>query len=66
MENKDNIDFGKGKIIAEARFLSISLFPTGKVFGDVPLIIDQRLGVEEATSVPRTSKSEVYAQMKQT
>lgn len=65
MENKDNIEFsGKDKIIAEARFLrAFYYFQLVKVFGDVPLIVNQRLGVEEATSIPRSAKSEVYAQI---
>ncbi len=65
MENKDNIDFiGKDKIIAEARFLrAYYYFQLVKVFGDVPLIIDQRLGVEEATNIPRAPKSAIYTQI---
>jgi len=65
MENKDNIEFnGKDKIIAEARFLrAFYYFELVKIFGDVPLIIDRRLGVEEATTVPRSPKSEIYSQI---
>lgn len=65
MENQDNIDFaGKDKILAEARFLrAFYYFELVKFFGDVPMIIDERLGVEEATEVPRSTKEEVYAQI---
>lgn len=65
MENKDKIDFpGKGELIAEARFLrAYYYFELVKFFGDVPLIIDKRIGIEEARSIPRSPKSEVYAQI---
>jgi hypothetical protein len=65
MENKDKIDFpGKGQIIAEARFLrAYYYFELVKFFGDVPLIIDKRIGIEEARQIPRSPASEVYAQI---
>lgn len=65
MEYKDNIDFaGKDIIIAEAKFLrAYYYFELVKFFGDVPLIVDQRLGTSEATSTARTPKAEVYAQI---
>ena len=64
-ENKDKIDFdGKNVIIAQARFLrAYYYFELIKFFGDVPLIIDQRLGVEQVTELPRTPKADVYAQI---
>lgn len=64
-ENKDNIDFdGKNIIIAQARFLrAFYYFELVKFFGDVPLIIDQRLGVEQVTELPRSPKVDVYAQI---
>lgn len=67
MENKDNIDFtGKDKIIAEAQFLrAFYYFELVKFFGDVPLIIDERIGAQEATTIPRSPASEVYAQIEQ-
>lgn len=67
MENKDNIDFdGKGLIIAEARFLrAYYYFQLVKYFGDVPLIIDERLGVDEVQDLERTPTSEVYAQIEE-
>jgi len=67
LENQNNIDFvGKDKIIAEARFLrAYFYFELVKFFGDVPLIIDKRIGIEEATKIPRAPKSEVYAQIEE-
>ena len=64
-ENKDKIDFdGKEKIIGQARFLrAYYYFELVKFFGDVPLIIDERLGVEEVTTLPRSPRSEVYSQI---
>ena len=65
MENKDNIDFPeKQHILAEARFLrAYYYFELVKFFGDVPLIIDKRLGIEEAQQLPRAPKADVYAQI---
>lgn len=65
MENKDNIDFiGKDQLLAEARFLrAFYYFELVKFFGDVPLIIDKRIGIEEARKIPRSPASEVYAQI---
>ena len=67
MENKDNIDFPeKQHVLAEARFLrAYYYFELVKFFGDVPLIIDKRLGIEEAQQLPRTPKSEIYAQIEE-
>lgn len=65
LENKDNIDFeGKNQIIAEATFLrAYYYFQLVKYFGDVPLVIDKRLGADEVTEIKRSSKLEVYAQI---
>lgn len=65
LENKDNIDFpGKAHIIAEAKFLrAYYYFELVKFFGDVPLIIDKRIGIEEALQIARSPISEVYAQI---
>jgi tetratricopeptide (TPR) repeat protein len=67
MENKDNIDFPrKAEIIAEARFLrAFYYFELVKCFGDVPLIIDARLGAEEAKDIPRSPVTAVYAQIEE-
>lgn len=65
LEHKDNIDFaGKNHILAEAKFLrAYYYFELVKFFGDVPLIIDKRIGIEEARTIPRSPKAEVYAQI---
>jgi hypothetical protein len=65
LEHKDKIDFvGKDHILAEAKFLrAYYYFELVKYFGDIPLIVDKRLGIEEALETPRTPKSEVYAQI---
>lgn len=64
-EFKDNIDFeGKDKILAEGAFLrAYYYFELVKYFGNVPLIVDGRLGQEEIASQIRTPKEEVYAQI---
>jgi len=65
LEHKDNIDFpGKAHVLAEAKFLrAYYYFELVKYFGDVPLIIDRRIGIEEALQIPRSPKSDVYAQI---
>jgi len=67
LENKDKINFeGKDKIIAEATFLRAHYyFELVKYFGDVPLVINKRLGADEVTKVDRTPRSEVFAQIEQ-
>lgn len=64
-EFKDNISFtGKDRILAEAAFLrAYYYFELVKFFGDVPLILDRRLGASEVSSQQRTPASEVYAQI---
>ncbi len=63
LENKDNIDFeGKSKIIGQARFLrAYYYFELVKCFGDVPLILNERIGAQAVTELERTPKAEVYA-----
>ncbi len=65
LENRDKIEFeGKDEIIAQAQFLrGYYYFQLVKYFGDVPLIVDKRLGFEEVRTIPRTPKAEVYAQI---
>lgn len=64
-ENKDKIDFpGKEKILAQASFLrAYYYFELVKYFGDVPLIVDRRLGADQVSSQIRTPADEVYAQI---
>ena len=67
LENKNNITFeGKDHILAEAKFLrAYYYFELVKFFGDVPLVIDKRLGIEEVRTIDRSPKTEVYAQIEQ-
>ncbi|GAA5031301.1 membrane protein [Marivirga lumbricoides] len=64
-EFRDKIDFeGKDVLYAEAAFLrAYYYFQLVKYFGDIPLIVDRRLGIEEAVSIDRTPKEQVYAQI---
>ena len=66
LEPKDNeIDFpSKSVIYAEAKFLrAFYYFELVKVFGDIPLIVDKRIGGKEVLETVRTPSSEVYAQI---
>jgi hypothetical protein len=65
LEFQNNINFsGKDQIIAEAKFLrAFYYFELVKFFGDVPLVIDRRIGASEVTQLDRSPKSEVYAQI---
>ncbi len=65
LENKDNIDFeGKDAILAQARFLrAYYYFQLVKYFGDVPLVVDRRLGSAKVREIPRTPAADVYAQI---
>ena len=60
-----NIDFPeKAHILAEAKFLrAYYYFELVKFFGDVPLVIDKRLGIEEVRTIDRSPKADVYAQI---
>jgi len=64
---ENNVEFnGKDVILAEAKFLrAFYYFELVKFFGDVPLVIDKRLGVEEVTQLDRTPSAEVYAQIEE-
>lgn len=64
-ENKDKLNFeGKDRILAEASFLrAYYYFELVKFFGDVPLILDRRLGAQEVSAQARTPKAQVYAQI---
>lgn len=65
MENKDKTDFnGKDQLLAEVRFLrAYYYFQLVKYFGDMPLIIDRRIGAQEVTEIERTPKADIYAQI---
>jgi starch-binding outer membrane protein, SusD/RagB family len=65
MEFQDKIEFdGKEQMIGEVRFLrAYYYFELVKWFGPVPLKIDERFKLGDETSIPRSSKEEVYAQI---
>ena len=66
LEPKENeIDFSsKSTILAEAKFLrAFYYFELVKFFGDIPLVIDERLGVQQIQQLERTPASEVYSQI---
>jgi hypothetical protein len=64
-ENKDKLEFdGKDKVLAQAAFLrGYYYFELVKFFGDVPLVVDKRLGPGEVSGYPRAASSDVYAQI---
>lgn len=66
-EFKDKIDFeGKDQVLAQAAFLrAYYYFELVKFFGDVPLIVNKRLSIDEVSSQPRTPAADVYAQIEQ-
>lgn len=65
VEFQDKTDFErKPELLAENLFLrSYYYFELVKFFGDVPLIVDKRISVEESQSIDRTPASDVYAQL---
>jgi hypothetical protein len=65
VENKNNIEFeGKDLIYAQAYFLRAYYYSElVKFFGAVPLIIDKRISLSEASSIPRTPADQVYTQI---
>lgn len=67
LEAQDNIDFpGKTELLAEARFLrGYYYFQLVKYFGDVPLIVDERIGNDQVTQIERTPAAEVYTQIEE-
>ncbi|WP_209329945.1 RagB/SusD family nutrient uptake outer membrane protein [Lunatimonas salinarum] len=64
-ENQDNIEFdGKDLILAEARMMrAYFYFNLVKYFGDMPLIVDRRISINEISNSSRTPKAEIYAQI---
>ncbi|MDE0770742.1 MAG: RagB/SusD family nutrient uptake outer membrane protein [Salibacteraceae bacterium] len=65
MQNKDNISFtGKKQLLAEVRFLrAYYYFQLVKYFGDIPLLVDERIGIDELKEKERTPKALVYEQI---
>jgi starch-binding outer membrane protein, SusD/RagB family len=67
-ENKDKINFeGKDQILAEASFLrAYYYFVLVTFFGDVPLIVDQRLSINEIPNTDRAPKQRFMNRSKRT
>jgi len=63
MENKDALDFdGKAKILGQTRFLRAYYYSElVKYFGDMPLVLDERIGAEAVREIERSPASEIYA-----
>ncbi|TKC00622.1 RagB/SusD family nutrient uptake outer membrane protein [Pedobacter cryophilus] len=64
-ENKTKLDFvGKDALYGEIYFLrAYYYFELVRMFGDVPLFVDKRLGVSDSKGIPRTAKADVYKQI---
>lgn len=67
MEFQGNIEFdGKENVLAQTRFLrAYYYFELVKWFGDVPLVVDQRILFGDQYDLDRTPKAQVYAQIEQ-
>ncbi len=61
----ESISFaGKEALYGEMYFMrAYYYFTLVKMFGDVPLFVDKRLGLTDSKSLKRTAKSEVYKQI---
>ena len=64
-ENKAKLDFtGKDALYGEVYFLrAFYYFELVKMFGDVPLFVDNRLSVSDSKNYQRTPKAAVYTQI---
>ena len=67
MEFKDKTEFtGKNEVIGQTRFLrAFYYFELVKWFGDVPLVVDERILFGDQFNVDRTPKAQVYAQIEE-
>ena len=67
MEFKDKTEFtGKNEVIGQTRFLrAYYYFELVKWFGDVPLVVDERILFGDQFNVDRTPKAQVYAQIEE-
>jgi starch-binding outer membrane protein, SusD/RagB family len=64
-ENKGKLDFtGKDALYGEVYFLrAFYYFELVKLFGDVPLFVDKRLGATDSKTFQRSPKADVYKQI---
>lgn len=67
MEFQDKTEFpNKANVIGQTRFLrAYYYFELVKWFGDVPLAVDTRIFFGDQTTIDRTPRAEVYAQIEQ-
>ena len=65
MEFQDKTDFaGKDQVLAQTRFLrAYYYFELVKWFGDVPLVVDERILFGQQFEIDRTPKAQVYEQI---
>jgi len=65
LEFQDKTDFdGKNNVLAQARFLrAYYYFELVKWFGDVPLVVDERIVFGDQFALDRTPASEIYTQI---
>ncbi|WP_299628126.1 RagB/SusD family nutrient uptake outer membrane protein [uncultured Tenacibaculum sp.] len=65
IEFKDKTDFDrKNQVLAETKFLrSYYYFELVKFFGGVPMYLDKRISIEEAQSINKSTKEEIYTQL---
>lgn len=61
----ETVDFaGKDALFGEVYFLrAYYYFTLVKIFGDVPLFTEYRLGLSDSKTLPRSPKADVYAQI---
>jgi starch-binding outer membrane protein, SusD/RagB family len=66
-ENQDKLEFqDKERLMGEVSFIrAYFYFTLVNYFGDIPLIIDRRISINEVTQSERTPKAQVYAQIEQ-
>ncbi|SMD44005.1 Starch-binding associating with outer membrane [Aquiflexum balticum DSM 16537] len=64
-ENENKIDFAsKERLMAEISFIrAYFYFTLVNYFGDMPLIVDRRISINEVFQIDRTPKAEIYAQI---
>lgn len=66
-ENQNKLDFpDKERLLAEVSFIrAYFYFTLVNYFGDMPLIVDRRISINEVTQVERSPKAQIYAQIEQ-
>lgn len=64
-ENQNKLDFpAKERLLAEVAFMrAYFYFTLVNYFGDMPLIVDRRISINEVTQSTRTPKAQIYEQI---